>query len=455
MEIFDLAVIGGGPGGYLCAERAAAGKMSVVLFEENRLGGVCLNEGCIPTKALLYSAKLYRHAADSEEFGVTVTGVSYDHERAVSRKDNVIRSLVNGVASVMQKNNVRVVNAAARLDGKDGALFRVGANGETYLARRLCIATGSEPAVPPVTGLREALDRGFAVTNREILSAKTLPRSLAVIGGGVIGLEMAFYFSAVGVNVTVVEMLDKLAGNTDDDISRALLAACERRGMKIHLNSRVMEITEKSMVFEDAGGVQDLTPGLILLSAGRRARTSGIGLETIGVETEQGAVVTDRHMCTNIAGVYAVGDCNGRLMLAHTAYREAEAAARHMLGEYDEMRYDHIPSVIYTDPEAASVGMTKQAARDAGLQVREVSVPMQYSGRYLAETSGGSGFAKLVADMDTKRLLGVHIFGPYASEMILSAEQMLETELPVERLRKLVFPHPTVGEVLREGLFRL
>ena len=429
--------------------------MSVVLFEENRLGGVCLNEGCIPTKALLHSAKLYTHAVSSGEFGVTVTGASYDHERAVTHKDNVIMSLVNGVASAMKKNKVRVVNTAARISGREGALFKVDANGEIFLARRLCFATGSEPVVPPVPGLKESLGSGFTLTNREILDLKTLPKSLTVIGGGAIGLEMAFFFSTVGTDVTIVEMLDKLAGNTDPDVSAALLYTCEQRGMKVYLNSKVTGITENTLEFESLDGRQSLSPDHILLSAGRRARTSGIGLETIGVETEQGAVITDRHLCTNISGVYAVGDCNGRLMLAHTAYREAEVAVRHMLGEPDEMRYEHIPAVIYTDPEAASVGMTKQEALDAGMNVREVSVPMQYSGRFLAETNNSSCFVKLIADMSANRLLGVHIFGPYASEVILAAEHMLDTELPVERLRKLVFPHPTMGEALREGLFRL
>ncbi|MDR1131779.1 MAG: dihydrolipoyl dehydrogenase [Oscillospiraceae bacterium] len=455
MEIFDLIVIGGGPGGYLCAERAAEKKLSVALFEEKSLGGTCLNEGCIPTKALLNSAKLYRHAKDSGVFGVGAADVTYDHEKAVARKDAVVKSLVSGVAATMRRHKVRVINARAKAAGRSDGAFKVEAQGETFLAKRLCIASGSETAVPPIPGLKEALKCGRVLTNREILDLKGLPASLTVIGGGVIGLEMAYYFSSVGVDVTVLELLDKIAGGTDTDVSNALLAECAGRGMAFHLSSRVLEVTEDAVIFENKDGRQETRSALVLLSAGRRAKTEGLGLETLGIEQARGAIITDKHLCTNAAGVYAVGDCNGRLMLAHTAYREAEVAVNHMLGIKDEMRYEHIPAVIYTDPEAAGVGETKQSAQEKGFDVREITVPMQYAGRYAAETEKGSGFCKLVLETRTKRLLGLHLLGPYASEMILAAELMLDTRLPYERLQRLVFPHPTVGEVIRETLFKI
>lgn len=452
---FDLIVIGGGPGGYRLAELSAASGLSVALFESNRLGGTCLNVGCIPTKALLNSAKLYRHATESDAFGVTADNVTYDHAKAVSRKDEVVKTLVSGVTATLARHNVRVVNAKAAVTGKRGSDFSVEAEGgETYLAKRLCIATGSETVIPPVPGLREALGRGFAVTNREVLAITELPETLAVIGGGVIGLEMACFFASVGVKVTVIEMLDKIAGTTDADICKLLMKEYEKRGMTFELSSKVLEVTENAVVYENAGGRVTLPCGKVLLSAGRRAYTDGLGLDSIGAVTERGAVVTDRHMCTNAVNVYAVGDCNGKLMLAHTAYREAEVAANHMLGVRDEMRYEHIPSVIYTDPEVAAVGETKTSAEAKGLKVKEVKLPMVYSGRYVAENGGGD-FAKLVVDRLTNRLLGVHMIGPYASEMILAAELMLDTELPPERLKKLVFPHPTMGEVIKEALFKI
>lgn len=456
MEVFDLMIIGGGPGGYLCAERAAATGMSVVLFEKRNIGGVCLNEGCIPTKTLLNSAKLYRHAVESESFGVKSENVSYDHARVIQRKGGVVKTLVGGVVSALSSHNVRVVKAAAQIQGRgDEGYTLITDGGESYTGRRLCIATGSEPVIPPIPGLREGLESGFVMTNREILDDKMLPESLVCIGGGVIGLEMACYFASVGVKVTVIEMTDKIAGATDPDICDVLTMEYKKRGMEFLLSAKVLEVTEKGVVYEQNGEQKTLNCGKVLLSAGRRPSTDGIGLESIGVLTERGAVVTDRHMCANVANVYAVGDCNGRVMLAHTAYREAEVAVNHMCGKKDEMRYEHIPSVIYTDPEVASVGMSLSDAESKGLKVKEVVMSTMYSGRYVAETENGPGFCKLIVDRLTDRLLGVHMVGSYASEQILACEMMLDSEMPIEQLKKTIFPHPTVCEVVRETLFSI
>jgi len=456
MEIFDLIIIGGGPGGYLCAERAAAAGFSVALFEKRAIGGVCLNEGCIPTKTLLNSAKLYRHAVESESFGVRAENVSYDHARVIERKDKVVKTLVGGVVSALSSHNVRVIKAGAEIKGKTEEGFTVSSDGgEAYTAKRLCIATGSEAAVPPIPGLKEGLEAGFVMTNREILDDTKLPEKLVCIGGGVIGLEMACFFAGVGVKVTVIEMMDKIAGATDPDICNVLVKEYKKRGMEFALSAKVLEVTESSVIYEQNGEKKAVSCDKVLLSAGRRPVSGGIGLDSIGVLTERGAIVTDRHMCTNVANVYAVGDCNGRVMLAHTAYREAEVAANHMTGKKDEMRYEHIPSVIYTEPEVASVGETRASAENKGLNVKEAVMSMMYSGRYVAETDNGPGFCKLIVGGLTNRILGVHMVGSYASEQILACELMLDTELPAEQLKKLVFPHPTVGEALREALFKI
>jgi dihydrolipoamide dehydrogenase len=275
------------------------------------------------------------------------------------------------------------------------------------------------------------------------------------MGGGVIGLEMACYFATVGVKVTVIEMLDKIAGPTDKDICDLLMKTYKKVGMEFKLSAKVLEIGADRVVYEDKDGKHELSCGKVLLSAGRRANVAGAGVENIGVITERGAVVTDRMMRTNVPNVYAVGDCNGKLMLAHTAYREAEVAVNNILGKRDTINYDSIPSVIYTTPEVASVGLTKAAAEKQGLNVKEVKLPMMYSGRYVAETMNGDGFVKLVLDKDKDRLVGVHLVGNYASEMIYGAAMMLDTELPPERLKKFVFPHPTVCEIIREALFKL
>ena len=455
MELFDLLVVGGGPGGYLCAERAAQGGMKVALFEKRALGGTCLNEGCIPTKTLLNSSKMYRHATESEAYGVTASGVTYDHAKVVARKNNVVKTLVAGVGATMSANKVTVITGDAVISGRTDDGFAVTANGTTYNGRRLAIASGSETVVPPVPGLKEGLAAGFVVTNREVLDLTELPKELVVIGGGVIGLEMAYYFASVGVKVTVIEMMPKIAGATDPEICKVLSDAFEKRGMVFKLSSKVLEVKASSVVYEENGEKKEIACDKVLLSAGRRPATAGIGLETLGLQMDRAAIVTDRHMCTTVQNVYAVGDCNGKSMLAHTAYREAEVAVNHMLGKNDEMRYDVIPAVIYTDPEVASIGHSAEGAEKLGMNVKEVKLPMSYAGRYLAETNGGKGFIKLVVDTDRNRLVGCHMVGSYASEIIMTATMMVDTELTPDRLKKLVFPHPTVAEIIREAIFHI
>ena len=455
MELFDLMVVGGGPGGYLCAERAAQGGLKVVLFEKKALGGTCLNEGCIPTKTLLNSSKMYRHATQSEVFGVTATGVTYDHAKVIERKNKVVKTLVSGVGATMGANGVQVVTGNAMIRGRVDGGFAVEADGKVYTGSRLVIASGSETVVPPVPGLKEGISSGFVVTNREVLDEKQLPKKLVAIGGGVIGLEMAYYFASVGVDVTVIEMMPKIAGATDPEICKVLTDSFTKLGMKFKLSSKVLEVKEGVVVYEENGQKQEIACDKVLLAAGRRPTTAGFGLESLNLQMDRAAIVTDRHMCTTVQNVYAVGDCNGKVMLAHTAYREAEVAVNHMLGKPDEMRYDVIPAVIYTDPEVASVGHSKEGAEKLGMRVREVKLPMSYAGRYLAETEGGKGFIKLVIDTDNNRLVGCHIVGSYASEIIMTATMMVDTQLTPNRLQKMVFPHPIVAEIIREAIFHI
>ncbi len=455
MEIFDLLVVGGGPGGYLCAERAAQKGMKVAVFEKKALGGTCLNEGCIPTKTLLNSSKMYRHAKESEKYGVTSQGVSFDHAKVIDRKDNVVKTLVAGVGATMKANKVTVVSKNATILGKCAEGFKVSAEGEEYVGKKLCIASGSEAVVPPVPGVKEGVESGFVVTNREVLDEKTVPERLVVIGGGVIGLEMAYYFASIGTEVTVIEMMPKIAGATDPEICKVLTDSFEKRGMVFKLSCKVLEVKKNSVVYEENGEKKEIECDKVLLSVGRRPATAGIGIETLNLEMDRAAIKTDRFLCTNVSNVYAVGDCNGKLMLAHTAYREAEVAVNHMCGIKDEMRYDVIPSVIYTDPEVASVGLSKAEAENRGINVKEIKLPMSYAGRYLAENEGGKGFIKIVVDMDRNRLIGCHMVGSYASEIIMTATMMVDTELTPSRLQKLVFPHPTVAEIIREAIFHI
>lgn len=454
MQNYDLLILGGGPAGYNAAERAGAAGLSTVLFEGRALGGVCLNEGCIPSKALLYSAKLYDNARGSEKYGVRVTGAEIDQKTVITRKNKVVKQLVMGIGAKLKHAGVTVVKETAQIEGKTEEGFVVRAAEEQYTARFLLLATGSSAIVPDIPGLRDGVEAGFVLTNREILALTEVPQRLVVIGGGVIGLEMASYYNSVGSAVTVIEMLNSVGGALDADVSKQLQAAYAKKGVTFRLGCRVTGVTADAVQYQSADGSEEsVAADKVLCAIGRRANTAGFGLETLHVALENGAVITDEYMKTNVAGLFAAGDVNGKSMLAHTAYREGEVAVNQMLGRRDVMRYDAIPSVIYTNPEAASVGETLAGAQAKGYDAYETALSMRYSGRFLAENEGGDGICKLVIDRKYNRLLGVHMLGSYTSESIYGAGMMIEMQTTLPSLRELVFPHPTVCEIIRETLF--
>ncbi len=454
-KVYELIIIGGGPAGYNAAERASEAGLSVLLAEGRALGGVCLNEGCIPTKSFLYSAKIFDYAKHSADYGVKFDGASIDHSFVVDRKNRVVKTLTGGVAAAMRAHGVDVVSAYAEILGRSATGFEISADGKKYTGRRLLVCTGSSPALPPIPGLRESVASGFGLTNREILDLREVPKRLCVIGGGVIGTEMASYFGSVGSEVTVIEMLDHIGGPTDTEIANILKKNYEKRGIKFMLGAKVTSVGTSSVTCEYEGKQVEVGCDKVLIAIGRRAHTTGFGLEKLGVLCERGAIVTDGRGRTNVAGVWAAGDVNGRSMLAHTAYREGEAAVRDMLGVKDEVNYDAIPSVIYTNPEVASAGLSGDAARARGIDVIEKTVTMKMSGRYLAENEKGDGVIKLVVGREHKNLLGVHMIGSYASEIIYGCAVMVEKEMRLSEIEKFVFPHPTVSEVVREACFSI
>ncbi|MEG2570956.1 MAG: FAD-dependent oxidoreductase, partial [Clostridia bacterium] len=362
--MYDLIVLGGGPGGYLAAERAAAEGLSVALVEKRFLGGVCLNEGCIPTKTLLNSAKIYDYTKHGEAYGVTVSSSKLDHKAVIARKNEVRDKLVAGIRGALRAGKVKVFEAEGIITGK-GNGFTVQAGDEIIEGNNLIIATGSVSVVPPIPGLREAVTSGFAMTNREILDMEELPKKLVVIGGGVIGLEMASYFNSAGCSVTVIEMLPNIAGANDREISDILLKSYTKKGIDFKLGAKVVELDSKSVSYELDGKTVKIPADRVLVSIGRRA-ASPAGIESIGVALTRGSIITDEFCKTNIPGVYAAGDVNGKSMLAHTAYREAEVAVNNIVGKADRVRYNAIPAVIYTNPEVAGVGETEESAKSRG-----------------------------------------------------------------------------------------
>lgn len=467
---YQVAIIGGGPAGYTAAETAGKAGLSVVLFEKQSLGGVCLNEGCIPTKTLLYSAKTYDGARHAGKYAVNVADVSFDLPKIIARKQKVVRKLVLGVKGKLTAHNVVIVNGEATVIDKN----HIQCGDDVYECENLLLCTGSETFVPPIPGV----DVAPYWTHRDALDSKELPRSLAIIGGGVIGMEFASFFNSLGVQVTVIEMLDEILGGMDKELSAMLRAEYAKRGINFMLSTKVVSVmlseVEASSLsglegeealrqvqndhvsmqvnYENAQGAGSVTTDKILMSVGRRPVTKGFGLENLNLEkTERGNISVNEQMQTSVPGVYACGDLTGFSLLAHTAVREAEVAVHTILGKKDAMGYRAIPGVVYTNPEIAGVGETEESLQKKGIAYRTVQLPMAYSGRFVAENEGVNGICKVLLGED-EAILGAHVLGNPASEIITLAGMAIELKLTAEEWKKIVFPHPTVGEIFREAL---
>ena len=443
---YQLAIIGGGPAGYTAAEMAGKAGLSVVLFEKNNVGGVCLNEGCIPTKTLLYAAKVHDTALHASKYGVNVKEVSPDLGKIIARKTKVVRKLVLGIKAKLTAQKVTLVQGEAYI--QDAHTVRCGE--ELYECEQMIVCTGSATFIPPVAGL----DSVSYWTHREALDNKEIPSSLVIVGGGVIGMEFASFFYSLGVKVTVVEMMDEILGGMDKELSGLLRADYAKRGVKFLLNTKVTGVTQKEdgIEIEYTCGEEKNTvcAEKLLMSVGRRPVMNGFGLENLNLElTARGTVKVDEHLQSSVPGVYVCGDLNGVSLLAHTAVREAEVAVHHILGKTDAMSYRAIPGVVYTNPEIASVGCTEEALTREGRAYRVVSLPAAYSGRFVAENEGVNGVCKVLVGED-EEILGVHLLGNPASELIIQAGMMIEDRRKLSDWKKYVFPHPTVGEIFRE-----
>lgn len=445
---FQVAIIGGGPAGYTAAEMAGKAGLSVVLFEKNSLGGVCLNEGCIPTKTLLYSAKVYDYARHASKYAVTVPEAGFDLPKIISRKAKVVRKLVLGIKAKLTAHQVNIVSGEAKIIDKN----HIRCNDEVYECEKMIVCTGSETFVPPVAGI----DNVNYWTHRDALDCKELPVSLTIVGGGVIGMEFASFFNSLGVKVTVIEMLGKILGPMDGDVSSMLCAEYAKRGVTFLLNTKVTAIAQSEggivVSYENEQGVGSVVSDRLLMSVGRRPVIKGYGLENLSLElTERHCIRVDEHLQSSMDGVYVCGDLNGVSLLAHTAVREAEVAVNHILGKKDCMSYRAIPGVVYTNPEVAGVGATEESLQQQGIAYRMEKLPMAYSGRFVAENEGVNGLCKvLIAEDGT--ILGAHLLGNPASEIITIAAMAIETRMKVEEWKRIVFPHPTVGEIFRGAL---
>ena len=440
---YDFAVIGAGPAGYVAAKKAAGSGLKTLLVEKSKLGGVCLNEGCVPSKTLLQAAKTYHHARHGSVFGVEVEGLSFDFPKAHAHKNQVMDKMRNGIAGLMKKHKVDVVEGEATL--LPG--LAVSINGETHEADNVLLCTGSSPSVPPIPGI----DSGHVVDSTGILNRESLPDHLIIVGGGVIGCEFACMYASVGVPVTVLEAMPEICPNLDAEIASTLRNELTKKGVNFMLDTKVESIDDKSVSFANADGSDSVDGDLVLVATGRTPNTKGLGLEELGLDIDpRGGVRVDDRGATNVPGLWAAGDVTGQAWLAHAASRMAEVVVHNLTGRPDRMRYDKMPAVVYTSPEVAVVGLTKDEAESRGLKVKTGRIPMAINARYLAENPDESGLCKVVLEAETNRLLGVHMVGGACSEMIFGATAMLETELREEEIEEIVFPHPTTSEIMKD-----
>lgn len=446
---YDIAIIGGGPAGYTAAERAAEGGLKTVLFEKNAIGGVCLNEGCIPTKTLLYSAKILDSFKSASKYGIQPNGTpSFELDKIISRKDRTVKKLTSGIKMRLNSIGVDIVEGFAVLNGEDDGGIHIKCGNNDFTVKNVLLCTGSETVIPPIKGLSDT----DYWTSREALDIKALPQVLAIIGGGVIGMEFASFFTSMGVKVKVIEMMPEILGAMDKEASAMLRSEYKKKGVEFFLNTKVTEVTPTQVIVEKDGKTSAIDADKILVSVGRRAVMKGLGLESLPIELTRQGVKVNEYMQTSHPHIYAAGDLTGFSLLAHTAYREGEVAINHILGIEDRMNYDAIPGVVYTNPEVASVGKTEDEMKADGQFYNLVKIPMTYSGRFVAENETGNGLCKLLTD-GNDRIIGCQLVGNPASELIVIAGIAIENGFTVEEFKKNVFPHPTVGEVLHESLY--
>ena len=445
---YQVIIVGGGPAGYTAAEAAGKAGLSVLLIEKNNVGGVCLNEGCIPTKTLLYSAKILDNAKHASKYAVTIPEVSFDLPKMIARKNKVVRKLVLGIKNKLSACHVTTHVGEAMIVDKN--TVKVG--DELFQCDNLLLCTGSETVIPPINGIEEV----DFWTHRDALDAKELPASLTIIGGGVIGMEFASYYNSLGTKVTVIEMMDEILTGMDRELSAYLRQEYAKRGVQFYLESKVTSLMQNEEGIhvayekEDSSGVA--LSDKLLICVGRRAMMKDNGIEQLQLaKTERGCIAVNTQMQTSVDGVYVCGDLTGHSLLAHTAVREAEVAVHTILGQEDAMSYRAIPGVVYTNPEFAGVGQTEETLQAKGVAYSTISVPMAYSGRFVAENEVVNGYCKLHISNDN-RILGAHVLGNPASEIITLAGMAIELKMTVADFKKIVVPHPTVGEIFREAL---
>jgi len=448
----SVVVIGGGPGGYVAAIRAAQLGAEVTLIEKEHLGGTCLNVGCIPTKALLHPAELVREAQVGAECGINLKLESIDWSQVMAFKDRTVNKLVGGVSGLLRANGVKVIMGTARfIKAKTLQIEMADGSHQLMEADRIIVATGSIPAIPPIPGLKESK---FVIDSTGALSLDAIPASMAIIGGGVIGLEMACAFNALGCRVTVVEALPTLASTLDHEMAGLLTKSLEKQGIEVLVEHKVVSVSDlengAQMVLNYGDKEITLSAEKVLCAVGRRPYTEGLDPEAGGLKCERGRILVDEYLQTAVPGVYAIGDCVGQIMLAHTASAMGETAAENAMGE--NIKYDPccVPSGIYSFPELAGVGYTEEQLKEKKIPYHVGRFPLSANGRALI-ANDGEGMIKILIGDELDEILGLHILAPHATELVAEGAAAIRLESTVHELIDTIHAHPTINEAIREA----
>ncbi len=445
MATYDVLILGGGPGGYVAAIKAAQNGLKTALIEKEVVGGICLNHGCIPTKALLKSAKVYKQFKHASDYGITLKGeVDYDWTSMLKRKDKVVKQLTGGVAGLLKKNGVDVFNGF----GEVVSSTKVKVNDQTLETKNLILATGASPVIPPIPGLKEAYVKGVVVTSRELLQIKEAPTSLVIIGGGVIGVEFATIFNALGSKITIIEMQPGILPPMDDAIRTQYTKLLKKEGIEILTSAEVKKVDDGTVYYELDGKQHQITGDTVLVAVGMRANSKG--LETLNLKMNRAAVDTNDKLETSVPHVYAIGDLNGKYMLAHVASHEGVIAIENILGHDKSMNYDRVPNAVYGSPEIAMIGKTERELKEQNIPYKASTFPLIGNGKSLADGQS-EGFIKLLVSEKYKEILGAHILAYNASDLIAELGVTMELEGTAYEIANTIHPHPTLSEIVMEA----
>jgi dihydrolipoamide dehydrogenase len=445
-----IIIVGGGPGGYVAAIRAAQLGAQVMVVEKEKLGGTCLNWGCVPTKTLLHASRILRTTQNTRTYGIYCTTDSFRFDKMVEKKNEVVRNNVSGIENLFQNNKISLMKGTARIcDSNTVEIEDLQGKAAKESADALIIATGSEPLIP---GFMK-VDGDRIITTTEALDLDTLPTSIAIVGGSVSGCEFACLFGQLGSQVYLIEMLDRLIPTEDPEISRRLAGALKRLGVKVMTKTAVQRLERQYPdgsvnLFTDEGHIN---AAYCLLAMGRKLNTDNIGLNKIGVDFSAKGISVDKRMATNVSGVYAVGDVTGKHLLAHVASEQGVVAVENIMGMDVSMDYMAVPNFIYSDPEIASVGIKAEEAAQKGIDILEGKATFKTNAmaHVLDKTTG---FVKTVVDKSTRKIIGVHIFGPHATDLIAEAVTLVKTGMTIEDVKWVIHPHPTLCETMKESV---